>query len=325
VVRPTEGEHASFCQNTYRAVCKNQGISRDPTGSVRPDIDGELETLRLYESIIREHPDWNSEQVDEQLVQTVYTAKRRDRMTAAFHWVRSTLESFIERQPESVFNSREKKFLKKRIRQVKLELPTSAATYADEPDLFTKNDVFYQRTADGQMRLRIGGAFFFTTRSWFNLVFTLGHELGHAIDPCELRSIRMAVPAYDRLTGCLLKNGLIAIRKERSECGPNDQLSETFADWVAVQVAAEALKGYATEFHGAQLRNAAINSVRDLCEQEDSPDEDDLEFHPSPRIRIERIFGQNPSVRATLGCAPPGPDLQPYCDFESPIPTLTGK
>ena len=38
-----------------------------------------------------------------------------------------------------------------------------------------------------------------------------------------------------------MAEGLVARRESRTECGQRDQLSETFADWIAVQVTAEAL------------------------------------------------------------------------------------
>jgi hypothetical protein len=102
--------------------------------------------------------------------------------------------------------------------------------------------VYYERFADGRMRLRVGGAYLLSAKSWFNLVFTLAHELGHAIDPCELRVARLPLPAYDRLGACLLADGLVASRETRAECGQDDQLSEAFSDWLAVQVTADVLK-----------------------------------------------------------------------------------
>ena len=153
------------------------------------------------------------------------------------------------------------------------------------------------------MRLRVGGAYIFIAKSWFNLVFTLAHELAHSIDPCEMRSIRLSFPAYDRLTACFLQNGMIKTFKIRKECGQNDQLAETFADWIAVEVTAEALATFSTEFRGPQVINAARNSVRDLCDQDDD-DELDMFLHPSPRIRIEKIFGSNSKIRNLLGCHP---------------------
>ncbi len=311
---PAEPEH---CHSLYKVVCARRGVTRDPTGSVRPDVDGELLALRAYEEIIRQHPDWTSEQVDEELVQRIYTPPVRARIESTFRLVRNSLEQFIDHQPDGVFTASERKLLKKHLRAVELQLPPPASVYADEPDLLTKNDVYYERLRDGRTRLRVGGAYFFTSRSYFNLVFTLGHELAHSIDPCELKITAQAVlPAYERLSACLIRKGTVALRPDRTECGKNDQLSETFADWFATQVTAEALRRFSTEFHGQQLLNAATNAVRDLCEPENGVgDELDLEFHPSPQIRIDRILGDNTQVRDVLGCAPrPASEV---CSFET--------
>lgn len=304
------------CRDIYRTVCRKRGLTRDPTGSVQPDVAGELRALRTYEEILRKNPEWTSEQADEEFVRLIYTPKAKARMESAYRWVRHAMEALIERQPEEVFNAQEKKQLKKRLREVELQLPPPASVYADEPDLLTKNDAFYERLGNGRMRLRVGGAYLLTAKSWFNIVFTFAHELAHAIDPCEIRSSnRLSFPAYDRVSACFLAKKLVASRKTRSECGRNDQLSEAFADWLAVEISAEALQSFSAEYKGRDLLDAAINSVRDLCEQEDDPYETDTEFHPSPKVRIEQIFGSNPRIRGLLGCAPaPGPESS--CDFQ---------
>jgi hypothetical protein len=318
---------SELCNHLYRTVCQKRGETRDPTGVVRPDVDGEIQALRTYEEIIHQHPDWESEQVDQELVNTIFTPKRRARVESAYHWVEHVMEQFINRQPESVFTRSEKKQLKQRLRKTELQLPPPVSMYADEPDLFTKNDVFYERMLNGQMRMRVGGAYLLNAKSWFNLVFTLGHELGHAIDPCELRAARLAIPAYDRISACFLAHGLTAARTTRRECGENDQLSETFADWMAVQMVSEALRSFATEFHGNQLVSAASNSVRDLCEQDETgADELDLEFHPSPEVRINQIFARNPGIREVLGCTALTPENDPYpeyCGFNYVPPQFT--
>ncbi|MDR3607961.1 MAG: hypothetical protein P4M08_11355 [Oligoflexia bacterium] len=325
------------CRHLYRTVCSNTGVTRDPTGLVRPDIDGEKMAIKIYEDITRQHPDWSSDQINEEVVKQIYTPAHIDRIESAHHWVRNAMEKIIDSQPDSVFNAAEKATLKARLDRTEIQVPIPVSAYEDESYLFTKNDIFYERTLDGRTRLRIGGAYFFTARSWFNQVFTLGHELAHSIDPCEIRSAHLSIPAYDRLAACLMDQGLVDVRRGRSECGEKDQLSETFADWFAVQVTAEALRGFSLEFQGQALLNATTNAVRDLCEQNDPDYVEDTEFHPSPRVRINRIFGRNPEIREILGCAtdsspptaspltlrapagaPPSPvpsQLKPYCTF----------
>ncbi len=170
---------------------------------------------------------------------------------------------------------------------------------------------------NGLIRLRVGGAYVLAARSWFNLIFTFAHEMGHAIDPCELRSMHLSIPAYDRIRGCFLRNGLIAARRTRAECARDDQLAETFADWVAVEITSQALAPFALEFGNEDVLSAVANSVRDLCDQtEMGGGVPDLEYHPSPQIRIEEIFGRHPAIRSLLGCAS-WDALPEYCSWET--------
>jgi hypothetical protein len=167
--------------------------------------------------------------------------------------------------------------------------------------------------------VRVGGAYLLTAKSWFNRVFTFAHELAHSIDPCDMNSVKIHVPGYDALMKCFQKQGFFRIAKDTVLCGNNDQRAEAFADWVAVQVTAEALEQYKPKFKSPlDPLNSAINSVRDLCHQESWLD-DDTSFHPDPRSRIERIFGWNPAIREFLGCKP-GEDPVPYCSLEGGQP-----
>lgn len=312
------------CRNFYKTVCQKRGPSRDPTGVVDPDFEGELQALRVYQDIVRSQPDWNLDEVDEELVKRIYTDKAKEKITSAYQWVRMSIEKWIEEQPASVFSAQDKARVRARIRDTRLELPGPAKVYDDERELFTKNDVFYERVSDGRLRMRVGGAFLLNVRSWFNLVFTISHEFGHAIDPCEIRAAGMNFPAYDQLSACFLRTGLVLSRQERRECAQNDQLSETFADWLAVKITARALRQYARNFKPSQLVSAARNAVRDLCDFDEDDGRTDSEFHPAPAVRIERIFGDNPEIRELLGCstaharqiASDGKPSENYCDFK---------
>jgi hypothetical protein len=304
----------SVCEDFYRSVCMKKGITKDPSGTVARDFEGELQALRMQEQIIHLHPEWTGKQVDDELADIIYTPEKKKRFQSAYNLVKKTLKKIIDRQPDTVLNPKIKKILKKRINDTYLELPPPAALYADEPDLFTKNDVFYERTQDGHTRMRIGGAYLLTVKSWFNMLFTMGHEFAHSIDPCEIKALGLHIEAYDRLTSCFMQNGLIAKTPERAECGEKDQLSETFADWFGVQVTADALRAFSTEFKGPQVINAAKNAVRDLCEQDEIPAENSYDFHPPPEVRIEKIFAQQPEIREVLGCPATLPSTD-YCHF----------
>jgi hypothetical protein len=325
------------CTTPYLWVCgtdaKGTPRSRqDPTGSMGSSVRGEVYALRILEENIRratleELPSKTREAIDEETMRQIYIPARTSRLREGFRHVRNEMLRFIEEQPERTFSATEKKTLRARLKAVKLELPPDDP-YRDEPELYTRNDAFYERLQSGRTRLRIGGAYLHSSKSWFNLVFTLSHELAHAIDPCELRAIPIGISAYDRLTACFLATGVVASRAVRSECGENDQLAEAFSDWLALRITSRALRSYSREFSPTELRAAAANAVVDLCDEEDSPEEHDDLLHPAPRIRIDRIFGRNPEIREILGCSSrpsnPPPSIPPhsqrpdppFCDFD---------
>ncbi|MBI4925445.1 MAG: hypothetical protein HY843_05925, partial [Bdellovibrio sp.] len=225
-----------FCSHFYPTICQLKKDTSDPTGSVRKNIKGEILALQTYQEILRENSNLSVDEYDELFVKKVYTSKRRHRIQSAFHYVQNALLRYIDKQNNHIFTDREKKFLKNRLKKIKLELPPPASLYQDEPDLFTKNNILYERLTDNSLRLRVGGAYLITVQSWFNLIFSMSHELAHSIDPCELKFLQIYIPSYDKLSACFIKQGLVQIHNERSECGENDELSETFADWIAVQI-----------------------------------------------------------------------------------------
>jgi len=302
------------CHNAYTVFCSKKGIARDPTGVVKKDLLGELQALRTYEEIIHETPGLSADEVDEELVKRIYTPERTRRIRSAYEWARFSIQKIINAQHGDILSKTEKRTLKKVLETTPLELPPPASVYADEPDLLTKNDVFYERFENGTRRLRVGGAYLLTVKSWFNMVFTLAHELAHTIDPCELKAQNIEVKAYKSLAECFIETDLTAKPDPEKECQENDHLSEAFADWMAVQVAAVTLKKYSTEFDRAQLMNAAINTVRDLCEEEEILEFDTVS-HPSSKVRIQNIFAENPVVRTVLGCSIKNSENR-YCSFD---------
>jgi hypothetical protein len=116
------------------------------------------------------------------------------------------------------------------------------------------------------------------------------------------------------LASCFIRTGLVSTGKNRLECTAHDQLSETFADWIAVQITSEALLDFATEFHIYQVINAARNSVRDLCLQEGDKNDLSIGNYPSPKLRINKIFGSHPAILKLLGCQPKEA-FPSYCPF----------
>lgn len=306
----------SPCVDLHSYVC-TLASSNDPTGDVRRDSEGEVEVLRIYESLIRTHRRLTPEKLDALLVSKVYTPDRVRRLRDLFAKAKAHLLKFIDAQPFAALSELDKDTLRRRINRVELQLPPPATVYSDEPDLYTRNDVYYERTVDGSVRIRVGGALLFTVRSQFNLAFTLTHELAHSIDPCELRSDNIDILSYHGLAECFGSPAdTLAM-----ECSSKGKLSEVFADWVATHVVADILGGYSKSFTPSQTRAAVFNTVRDLC-REDDDDAADVEAglassHPNVAFRVNRIFAQHPGIRKLLGCrdmaGPALPGVPSYC------------
>lgn len=304
------------CVDLHSYVC-TLVRAEDPTGDVRRDSEGEVEVLRIYENIIRTHRRLSLEKVDQLLAEKVYTPDRTRRIRELFVKAKEHLIKFIDSQPFQALSEMDKDTLKKRIERVRLELPPPASVYADEPDLYTRNDVYYERTADGDVRIRMGGALLFTVRSQFNLAFTLTHELAHSIDPCELRSDKIDILSYHGLAECFGS----PVDTLATECSNKGKLSEVFADWAATHVVAEILSESAQKFTPTQVRSAVFNTVRDLC-RDDEDDQADVDAglassHPNVAYRVNRIFAQHPRIRKLLGCkeqtGPSLPGVPSYC------------
>lgn len=303
------------CLDLFQSACLRRGITSDPSGDVQPNVRGEIEALRLYEEIIHEHPDWTSDQVDEKLVNLIYTERRRLKMLDTFAWVKVEMKRVIDSQDEAILATTLKKKLKQRIDSTILELPPPASLYEAEPDLFTKNEIYFETSSGGRRIIRVGGAYLLTVKSWFNRVFTLSHELSHAIDPCELKAAKIEPAAYRRLARCFWQSKVISKDPERLRCENKNQLGEAFADWMATQVTALAMDKYREKLKTPEDRlHAAINSIRDLCDQETWIGESDNEVYPEPAIRIGRIFASHPRIRNSIQCEVT-PDERPYCTF----------
>lgn len=301
-----------YCRNAYEVTCESAtSTTRDPTGKVDLQIAGEVRALRVLRKIMGDHPTWNSKQVEEKLVTAIYTEKRVKRIEAAYQWVKEQLLAIIQRKDSDLFSDVEKASLIERISRVELDIPPPASKYADAADLFTKNTIYYERTPKNVLRLRVGGAYLMNISSWFNLVFTLAHEFSHAIDPCELAVNSTRPDSYNGLVSCFVRKGWV--EDARSSCAGNEQISEVFADWMASEVLSSALLNSEKDYTLEQRVQAAINSVRDLCEEPVGIDIFSEYNHPSPSVRIQKIFGKNPKIRKSLGCQPVVNES--FCDF----------
>lgn len=298
--KPQPSLKSKYCRNPYATTCAVPWPSQDPTGKVQSDVTAEVLALRHLRDLIRRNPSWTSSEIEEELVLKLYTPKRRAYIEDAFNWVTKNMMVYIEQSSDETFSPDEKESLIRRISEIQLEIPPPAQVYSDAPELLTKNTIYYERTSDGRLRLRLGGAYLLNSTSWYNLIFTFAHEVAHAIDPCEAKHARITPKIYDGLVSCFVSVGWVA--PDRAHCGPGEQVSEVFADWLAAEIGARAIDARGSQYTETEKVKAAINLSRDLCEQNSSPDSLSMFSHQHPKTRIGSILGQNPSLRKGLGC-----------------------
>ncbi len=305
----------SLCTHFYQTVCLSNEVVSDPTGSVQPDIKGEVEALRLYEMILHQHPNWSNEQIDEELVSRIYTPRRKKMLLEIYDWIQKQMIKLIEKQPEQIIPKASKNELTRRLKHIVLEIPPPTSLYANEPDLFTKNDVYYESFPGEKRVIRVGGAYLLSAKSWFNRVFTIAHEISHAIDPCELEMSQIKIEGYRQLLQCFQNEKVVGPNRVENGCSKNNYLGELFADWLATQITVQALETYSSKFkNNEELSYSVVNSVKDLCNQESWLDQNS-ESHPESKVRIEKVFGRSPQLRALLGCFEQGQSIS-YCTFE---------
>ena len=88
-----EQSSPNACGHIYRSACKPKQkvlFDQDFTGTVASDVYGEQQALQLYSNIITEHPDWEADQVEHELIEQLYTPKRVMRIESAFRLRRTS-------------------------------------------------------------------------------------------------------------------------------------------------------------------------------------------------------------------------------------------
>ncbi|MBL7715103.1 MAG: hypothetical protein JNL01_06505 [Bdellovibrionales bacterium] len=318
------------CRELFASVCETRGKIHDPTGSVDEDSFAELESHRRYEELAAAHPNESVSKITARFIEDSYTRTKKRRMKQALRWTKKTMEKLIRDEPDTSLSKLDRKRMVREIHRVELGWPDPDELTPDQKEILHRPLAHYIRTRDS-LQIILGGGYVRSTTSWFNLVFTLAHEIAHAIDPCEQKKkgwVADTSLVYPRLNRCFAVTGLLVEQNiygpqpkaSTQECGRTDQRPEVFADWLAGRVTALALKEFSQEFDNRQLEASVKNAVRDLCTPgpEDphdlaanAPDE-----HPSQRIRIELLFARNPMIREVLSCEPQ-PPTERYCAFDS--------
>ncbi|WP_413582007.1 hypothetical protein [Bdellovibrio sp. HCB288] len=302
-----------FCSSSYEAICK-ESAHADPTGETSLDYRGEIRALRVLRKIVRTNPGWTTDQVEDELVKRIYTPERKAKLQRIFEYVRGQMTSYLEGQNSNVLRDADKAFLIDRIRRVQLELPVDRTTYADVTDLYTKSEIYYERSSSGdEHRVRVGGAYVLNTSSEYSIIFTMAHELAHAIDPCGIPRNSVNHAVYDELVQCFVDSHWIS--KDEAQCGNKDKSSEVFADWLGTEILARAIRQQ-TSYSLQDKTRAAINAVRDLCDDSSGFEKVNLEYYPTDVVRVGGIFANNALLRKELQCSASS-KAKPYCRFDS--------
>lgn len=306
-------EIPKLCANLHDWVCNpafESASTKDITGIMAPDAQGESDALSLLEKIINTDPPVPAEQIDEVFARKVYTPARRVRLESAFLSAKTRIielvKSWIPEQERQHDHDNWTRPLIRQLRMVRLEIPPPAHLYSDEPDLLTKNDVFFEHRGPTDLVIRVGGGYVLSSRSWFNLISTFAHEIGHAIDPCEMHSLKQPLHGYRLWLECMHHIHLIEKSNTDRFCKRQDTTAEVFADWVSAQVLAKTFLDFSKKFNKPrESRYAFRNALRDLCGAVDDPLSPSFLGHPSSSIRINKIFGAQPEILEKLQCPLP--------------------
>lgn len=303
-----DNQTPAHCPLRFESICSKK-FRPDPTGRIVQDSAAELAALRLYRKILHSNPGLSMHEVDALYVEQAYSPKARKRLEDIFSWVQKTFLTLIESNLKQILPPSQIDLLTRRIQSVELQLPPPAEVYEDERDLFTRPVVLYKPSGT-RPRIRVGGAYPIHLLSFYNIVFTLGHELAHSIDPCELALVD-AQPYFNRVSECFIQAKWLADDSHK-QCGVGSHLAEVYADFWATHLTAIALNQFGGEYSDNKKLAAMKNSIGDLCGLVDEQFELDFSNHPPPITRVGKIFIAHPTLPTFLSCA----TTQAFCSLD---------
>ncbi len=185
--------------------------------------------------------------------------------------------------------------------------------------------------------------------SAFDLAFAVGHELAHAIDPCnigngpETGAVRYRPAANLKslddqypipgLVGCLRSSKSAGAMNRAlyvspignnnynpqnppplTYCSGNDQITDSMADFFGVELLTDYIKSKHPNLTTSQWQVGYSNAMRSICSKY-VPDE--FDSHPLSVKRINGLLLANPAVRKKMNCQTPLADHS-YCDLNNP-------
>ncbi len=194
-----------------------------------------------------------------------------------------------------------------------------------------------------------GNGFLFKSSSEFMMVYFVAHEIAHSMDPCNIGASKDFPFEYDyqsvlkvedlekqnpfsNVISCLRTeqsvgakyrkyDDFLSFKKSMEDAGLpvgnnpfciHDQITESFADWMAGEVLPEYVVRHFSALSQSQRLNGYANTTRLMCKA--IAPQNGYDDHPDTQARLERILMANPKSRELVGCGPPRNDLH-YCSM----------
>lgn len=190
----------------------------------------------------------------------------------------------------------------------------------DEGDLsefFTQN-AYYN---PGAKTVTVCRGWTLSASSLYSLYATLGHELGHGIDPCrgfntEGRPMSEGGTfAMDAVLRCIQEKRSLGARVLPPQTGRpercNNQYGESFADVISTEALALAhQKGYLGPKDAENSFRGFVNVWRANCRQIGGSS---LGVHPPTHLRVSKVIAVHPWIRQVLGCPRADSNQDLYC------------
>ncbi len=289
---------------------------------------------------------FSSDLIADQISREIRDPNLDSKLAKQMEEVRENLAAVIA---EKIPDSQAREAMLAKLRAVKFAGSDCRAEKRNLSTTFTFNALYYPT----QNTVKVCKGYQMANDSKYFLASVLGHELGHAIDPCRTplaprtlgekltwRAADMSsqaaaeseLPTAD-LVKCLRSWKSIGAKRlspfstDRGKglCS-NDQINESVADWFGVEALARMVKKQSFGKQSPDEVAAGVANVfADSCYAGSNQSENQI--HPASRLRLEKILAVQPDIRKAMGCNPLR-ENQRYCantPDENPAPPAQGQ